>query len=476
MDQDLSWWVHALLAGWQDRTGPRYQRLAGALLEAIDDGKLAPGTRMPPERLLAAALGVSRGTVVAAADRLVEAGAVRRRQGSGSYVVGRPGWSSRQVASGATSILLRQLVDRGEVDLSLSVPGGIEHLPEIDADEVLADMGGHGLEAAGLPVLRERIADYMTENQQLPTTPDQLVVTTGAQQALSLIGDLMALRRATLVAPCPSYPGLSTAFSGRRVRVVPVPVWPPVGPDPDSIARALNGAERPILYLAPSDNPTGMVIPAPRREALLEAAHGANALVIEDLALADLTLGAERPPPPLAALDREVLVVGTVTKLLWAGLRVGWIRAPEPMRDALVQLKAARDLASSVPSQLIAAALLGRADSEWRHRLCKTLEHRRDQLVRSVTERIPAWQIPYLPSCGLSLWVRLPVANSDAFTEVARRHGVTVAPASAMCLCRKHRDHVRLSFAEPPDLLDLAGERLAIAWEAYCEALASVPG
>jgi DNA-binding transcriptional MocR family regulator len=178
----------------------------------------------------------------------------------------------------------------------------------------------------------------------------------------------------------------------------------------------------------------------------------------------------------MAAADPEVLVVGTVTKLFWAGLRVGWIRAPDPIRDALVQLKAARDLASSVPSQLLAAALLGRADTEWLRGMSQTLEHRRDQLAGAITERLPAWRIPCLPSCGLSLWVQLPVANTDAFTEVGRRHGVTIAPASAMCLCRKHRDHLRLSFAEPPDLLDLAAERLATAWEAHCEALASAPG
>src|SRR3984885_8915108 len=101
MDQDLTWWAEVVFAGWRDRPGPRYARLAAALLEAIDAGTLPRGTRVPAERTLAATVGTSRGTVVACFDQLAEAGVLTRRQGAGTYVAGRPSWAARPAAGTA---------------------------------------------------------------------------------------------------------------------------------------------------------------------------------------------------------------------------------------------------------------------------------------------------------------------------------------------------------------------------------------
>src|SRR5690349_21555536 len=109
MDQDLSWWSEVVFGGWRQRSGPRYQRLAEALLDAVDQRVLAAGTRVPAERTLAAAVGVSRGTVVACFDHLVSASVLRRRQGSGTYVVGRPSWAARPAGTGVATLLLRRM-------------------------------------------------------------------------------------------------------------------------------------------------------------------------------------------------------------------------------------------------------------------------------------------------------------------------------------------------------------------------------
>jgi DNA-binding transcriptional MocR family regulator len=327
----------------------------------------------------------------------------------------------------------------------------------------------------GLAALREQVAAHLTERQALPTTPEQLVITAGAQQALAVVA-AVAARRATVVAGCPLYPGVRSALAGRPIRITTVPGDGPAGVDPEAIARTARKVEAPLVHvMATGANPTGAVMPAHRREALLGAARRVGALVVEDLALADLVYGTDPPPPPLAALDPDVVVIGSTSKLFWAGLRVGWIRADEPLRAAIVRAKAALDLATSLPAQHLAARLLAAVDDRWLGAVRSGLAERRDHLARRLTARLPSWRFDPAPAAGLSLWAELPIADADAFSHVAARHGVVVAPGSMMCGCGRHRAHLRLSFAQPVDELDLAAERLASAWEAHSEDLAALP-
>src|SRR6202035_2661149 len=135
MDQELSWWTEVVFAGWRDRPGPRYARLAAALLEAIDQQTLPRGARVPAERTLAAVTGTSRGTVVACFDQLAEAGVLTRRQGAGTYVAGRPSWAARPTPGTVATMLLRRVAeDRETIDLSVSAPGDLRHLPPADPE------------------------------------------------------------------------------------------------------------------------------------------------------------------------------------------------------------------------------------------------------------------------------------------------------------------------------------------------------
>src|SRR5215469_10075584 len=151
MDQDheLAWWAEVVFRDWRQRPGPRYARLAAALLEAIDHRTLRQGTRVPAERSLAAVVGVSRGTVVACFDHLVDAGVLIRRQGAGTYIAGRPSWAATPAASGVATMLLRRVAaDRETIDLSLSAPGDLRHLPHVDASDAWQSLDGHGLDPA----------------------------------------------------------------------------------------------------------------------------------------------------------------------------------------------------------------------------------------------------------------------------------------------------------------------------------------
>ena len=194
---------------------------------------------MPAERTLAAVTGTSRGTVVACFDQLAEAGVLTRRQGAGTYVAGRPSWAARPAAGTVATMLLRRVAeDRETIDLSVSAPGDLRHLPPADPEAAWQSLDGHGLDPAGLPALRAEVARHLTEHQGLPTAPDQLVITAGAQEALWLLSRLLPGTR--VLARCPSYPGLAGVLrrDARRTR-------PPAG------RRGRRGPERRPARRAP---------------------------------------------------------------------------------------------------------------------------------------------------------------------------------------------------------------------------------
>jgi DNA-binding transcriptional MocR family regulator len=261
-------------------------------------------------------------------------------------------------------------------------------------------------------------------------------------------------------------------MAGTRRDIVTLPTNG-TGPDPAVIERA-SRTPGTIAYLMPTgDNPAGTIMPALRRQSIAAIADADRTTFIEDLTLADLALDT-RPPSPIASLSTRVLAVGSVSKLLWGGLRVGWIRASEPTRTAVLAQKAALNLATSAVSQVLAAQLLAAVGPDWLAAHQGALTQRRDHLLALLAVHLPAWRAEP-PSAGLSLWAELPLESADAFAHVAARHGVTVAAGSIACLDGRHHQFVRLSFAEPLDTLELAVERLATAWDVHTQNLAASP-
>ena len=485
-DQDRSrdpgWWLRVALDGWQRRQGPRYHQISVALAEAMERRLVDPGDRLPAERLLAQALGVSRGTAVRGYDELAEAGLVERRQGAGTFVLPRPAWTHTPKETPASTLLHRRLArggDDGVIDLSLSVPAGTDHLPHLAGTLPAfgeAGLTGHGLDPAGLPVLRAALAEHLTHRLSLPTTPDQLIVTSGAQHALSLAMAALVSPGRTVITGCPTYPGLAGALSGHRGRLLGVPV-DTHGLDIGALDRAAARTHAPVLYADPAaHNPTGAVLGALRRQSLLELARRRSAVLVEDLAQAGLAFESEDPPArPLAADDDSVIAVGSLSKVLWAGLRIGWLRAPDPLRGYLLRLRSSQDLAPSVPSQLLAAQLLAAADLPWQDGLRRALRERRDLLLTLLQRDLPAWQAQ-CPQAGLSVWATLPVADSDSFAHLAARYGVLVTPGATACVDGRHRNGLRLSIAESPQTLETAVDRLTVAWEEHTRQLAASIG
>jgi DNA-binding transcriptional MocR family regulator len=213
-------------------------------------------------------------------------------------------------------------------------------------------------------------------------------------------------------------------------------------------------------------NPTGCVVPAQARRELARLCQVRGIPFIEDNTLAELALGT-RPPLPLAAYARSAPVasVGSLSKVFWAGLRVGWIRAPRPVIAQLGRLKAVTDLGTSLVSQAIAVNLLADADRIWdlrRRELAERLTLLQDLLGR----HLPGWTWRP-PEGGLCVWARLPDGSSADLAQIAGRHGVLIAPGSVMSPTGRFDEYVRLPFDYREERLEQGIGRLGRAWQAY---------
>ncbi|HYH92076.1 MAG TPA: PLP-dependent aminotransferase family protein, partial [Candidatus Saccharimonadales bacterium] len=221
-----------------------------------------------------------------------------------------------------------------------------------------------------------------------------------------------------------------------------------------------------FAYVIPTfHNPTGVVMPETRRHELAGLAADHGFLIVEDLT-PDASLG-DGTPPPIAAADPgdRVVSVGSLSKLAWGGLRIGWIRAPRTEFDRLVAGKIVADHSTSLLTQAVGARVLERID-EIAAGTRVAADERRSILVAALGRHLPEWTFS-VPDGGLSLWVRLPGADAVAFSRLAAAHGVVVRPGPLASPDGGFRDHIRVAFGTSPDRIIEGVDRLATAWAAY---------
>ena len=469
------------LDGWRRGAGPLHQRLAAALASAAERQDLLPGMKLPPERALAAQLGVARTTVSAAYGQLEHRGLVHRRQGRGTHVIGADGPDGGARAADLATSLQRNVLFRriGEspadaIDLLGSCAPPSRPVRDVLAAAAsvvnfgeLAD--GPGYLPLGYPPLRRAIASELTA-QGLVTGEEEILVTGGAQQAISLLASCYVTPGAVVVVEDPTFPGAIDAFRAAGGRILTVPVRRD-GADPAVLAATLSQGAARLVYLMPTfQNPTGCVMPQQARREVARLCRISGIPAIEDNTLADLSLGSE-PPPPLAAsaCGAHIVSVGSLSKVFWAGLRVGWIRAPRPQIAQLGRLKAVADLGTSLVSQAIAVHLLHDGDRIRRLRR-REVAGRLAVLQDLLPRGLPDWSWRR-PAGGLTVWARLPDGSASDLAQVARRHGVLIAPGPVMSATGRFDDYVRLPFDYPPETLREGIGRLARAWRAYHDAL-----
>jgi len=463
-----------LLGGWCERPGPYYRRIADALAEIIDRGEIPLGMGLPSERVLAHALAVSRTTTVNAYQYLRDRGLLESRQGSGTWVSVSYGARGDIAPSRGPEAprLWGRLFEEPEdaIDLSLAVIQDLDalsdHALSVTIRDVAREGPNHGYVPFGLRPLRQRIAAELTR-RGLPTTEHQVLVTTGAQQAIRLIAELLVRPGDMVVVETPGYPGALDAFSRAGARFATVPV-DASGARVEALASEVRRHPMPrLVFLVPTfQNPTGALLPEGRRREVALLADASGIPVVEDLSLAALSFAGD-PPLPIASFSRagSVFSVGSLSKVFWGGLRVGWLRADEALIARLSRLKSTADLSSSVLPQLIALRLLDDLDSVVRLRR-EQLARRRDIMVEFVEKRLPDWEVAS-PKGGMCLWARLPVGSGDEFAQLALRHGVVILPGSAFSQQGEHRDRIRLSFSSCPAVLSPGLERLEAAWRVY---------
>jgi len=458
-----------LLSRWPTEDGPLYRLLAARIGRLADTGELPPGIRLPPERTLASSLSVSRNTVALAYQLLRDDGMAESRQGSGTRLM--PHRTTPAAAHRANGFFTSMLEGVTATDLTMA---SIECAPAVaaalhdpaallDSEERTRLVSGTGYHPYGLPALRAAIAWMLTTAHGIPTNPGEVIVTTGAQQAIDLLMRCEVAPGHAVVTEDPTFPGALDSIQRAGAR--------PVGVPPGDIARLADAVttHRPALaYLVPSfQNPTGLLMPTAERHEVIELArHHRDVTFIDDLTLADLTLGfTDVPtPPPLAALAPRlpnVVTVGSFSKTYWGGLRTGWVRAPEGIIARLAAAKAAADLGSPPYQQAIVAALVGRQHEEIMKWRLDWLRPRYDALATALTSLLPRWTWTP-PAGGLTVWSRLPDnVDSGAFAQAALRHGVAVIPGRLLSVTADRSSWVRLTFTPPPEQLTAAVAALA---------------
>jgi DNA-binding transcriptional MocR family regulator len=404
----MSTWVPDL----PDGPGRLHERLSARIAEAILTGELAPGTPLPAHRTLAAALDVSVGTVTRAYDLLQRRGLARAERGRGMFVTRtEPGRSDR-------------------FDLSVNLPPSI--LTTTMLSSLMARVAGR-VEAAefnsyappaGHPEHRAMLARAICTGRTLEVDPSTLVITNGAQHGIFLA--LAALPAGPMAIEALSYPGALRAARTMGRALVPV-TMDAGGLRPDALRAALAADPAPrSLYLMPSlQNPTGATMDAARRAEIVEIARAHDLILIEDDVYSVFA-----PPdlPTLAELAPErVLHVGSLSKSLAPGLRIGYLVAPPDRLEAcLGWLQATQSMANPVSALLMAQALAEGLTTS----VAQSVRAEAQRRTRIARDHLGPQMAPQ-DNDGLHVWLPMPTAIARDVVLAAARANITLAPPEA---------------------------------------------
>jgi DNA-binding transcriptional MocR family regulator len=465
-----------VLGNWAAGPGPLHRKLAAAIKAGIERGELRVGSRLPAERAFAEQASVSRSTVYAAWEELKRDGWLESRRGSGTWVRMPP---ARNVLEDPINSMasLHGIFRRGPevtpVDFTTAQLEGSEMIVEAVADLAAQRLDGlterQHLAPHGLEGLREAVANRFCLDG-VPTDVGQILITTGFQQALTLVASLFVRAGETVVAENPTSLGALDALRsvGARMRGVAVT---DAGLAVEELVALMNEAHPRLVYLIPTyHNPTGVTLPGLHRRRVARIAGELEIPIVEDLSHASIGFG-ETPPPPIAHYDEaaSVISIGSMSKLFWSGLRVGWVRASEQLIARLGRMKAVADLGTPLLSQAVAIRLLARFDEVVAER-ARQVPARLASLEQRLQGELPDWRWR-TPDGGLAVWIKLPAGSASAFTQLALRHKVVVLPGPLLSVTEGHDDRLRVACHLAPSVAEEGVRRLALAWRDYVQRL-----
>ncbi len=472
---------------------PLHRQLYERLVEGIAAGAIKPGEKLPSTRDLANALGVSRNTIMLAFEQLSAEGFLEGQTGSGTYVSRQPPAPTGVPAIPRINPAIRAA---GSLDRTLACGSGFAHVPAtlrhmrrpvpfrsnfpaVDAfpvqlwaklaaeiyrkldSELASELMGEG-DPQGYAPLRAAIVEHVTLGRGLTCRPENVVVFAGAQHAVDLACRILLTPGERVWCEDPGYDGAYASVTAAGAVPVSVPV------DSEGLVVAEGVARAPdarLAYVTPSKQfPLGMALSLERRRALLDWASAADAWIVEDDYDTEFRYSG-RPLPALHALDRDgrVVYLGTFSKTLFPGLRLGFAIVPDALVEAFVSARSVTGRYSPMLEQALVARFMneGHFASHVR-RMRKLYAQRQAHLLDAVAQKLGAWMTAEPTDTGMEIVARLtPGLGARRMAEAAAACGIEIMPLSALSREAEMDDLVAIGFsAFSPEQMDDGVERL----------------
>ncbi|WP_312499777.1 PLP-dependent aminotransferase family protein [Enterococcus sp.] len=424
---------------------PLYQQIVAYFIDQIQSGLYGPGDRLPPERDLAADFSVNRSTVVKALDELKSLGWISRKQGSGSKVLeGR--WGSRQaplsyLRASLDSPYLQQdpfvteiqqlRQDTEALDLYTGdLPPDLMPnftFPAFTWEEIRQE--SQHLSASGYRPLEETLLRHLVDSFALPTSGQKLVITAGSTQGITLLMQVLLRSGDCIAAEDPSFLFALPLFSTMDVQLVGIK-QDDEGILPLALERTLKEKKIKFLYLNPSfQNPTGHTMGLNRRKAIIALCQRYQVPIIEDDVFGELSLS-ETPPKLKTLAPETVIYLGSLSKLLGATIKIGWLLAPEALAEQFAQAKRRMSIDTTIFPQVLAnSALQSPEFFSQKHLLLQEMAHRKTALEQILLPFKDDWQWQSIKG-GLYFWLqwRHPSLHRNDW-QVLLRNSLLGAPA-----------------------------------------------
>lgn len=455
---------------------PLHKQITDFIKEKISNGEWTIGYKLPPQRTLAKELGVNRSTLVTAYDELIAEGLIEGKSGSGTRVVNNtwnllattppPDWNSYvKVGTHKPNLPTIQEINQVEFipDIIRLGTGELSPnlIPSITMKKIFQQLSYKEItygyeEPKGLLPLREQIANYLN-TIGISASPSSILIVSGALQALQLISVGLLHRGSTVLTEKQSYLHSLNVFQSAGMRLVGIPL-DKEGIQANLIQQYKKQQKAALLYTIPSfHNPTGTLMTLERRKQLLDICQQEQLPLIEDDVYRELWFD-ESPPKPIKAFDKHgmVLYLGSLSKSLSPGLRIGWIVGPEPVVEHLADIKMQTDYGSSSLSQWAAVEWFS-SELYYKHinEVREQLKTRRDFTLDTLNKYFSDIAVWDKPTGGFYIWLRLlPSLSMRKLFEMALAEGILLNPGNVYDKKAEQYLRISYSFASLPNIHD----------------------
>ena len=466
---------------------PLHLQIVGYIKEKITLNEWSIGTKIPSQRTLAEVFAVNRSTIIAAMDELAAEGIIQGNTGGGTKIINNTwnlmnqnyNWNG-YISSGShqPNHMIIQQINEAESDPDMIRMGSCEPaselIPQDKIQEILKKISVSSQpfgyeEPRGSLFLRKEICNYL-KTIGLATNPSSILITSGALQGLQLISLGLLHANSIVYLEKPSYLYSLRTFQSFGMQLLGIP-FEETGINLKELSERLKCKQGSILFTIPTfHNPTGIVMPLEKRKELIHLCEKEGLPIIEDDVYREIWFE-DSPPPPLKALDNHglVLYIGSISKNLSPGLRIGWIVGPEQVITRLADIKMQSDYGSSSLSQNVAAELFASGlYEEHNDILRKKVKVRRDTALTALNEHfneIATWNIP---TGGYFIWLKLnqPISMYQLFVKALNRK-LLVHPGDLYEF--RSNQHIRISYSNAT--LEEIGQGIKILSELVLEQL-----